>query len=115
MAIEIVLFDLGGVLIELSSIQAMGRFLGDPPEEEVWRRCLSCPWVHRFERGMVETWSMAASPEVFLDANQINVDGARAAGPHAKRARESAIGFAYCPDKPEAACAAIQDAPYRIS
>ena len=78
MAIEIVLFDLGGVLIELSSIQTMGRFLGDHPEEEVWRRWLGCPWVRRFERGhcsaddfargMVESWSMASTPEVFLEA-----------------------------------------------
>ncbi len=78
MAIEIVLFDLGGVLIELSSIQSMSRFLGDQSEEEVWRRWLACPWVRRFERGhcgaddfargMVETWSMSTSPEVFLDA-----------------------------------------------
>jgi len=78
MSIELVLFDLGGVLIELSSIQSMGRFFGDDPEEEVWGRWLACPWVRRFERGqcgadefargMVETWSMAASPEVFLEA-----------------------------------------------
>jgi HAD superfamily hydrolase (TIGR01509 family) len=78
MAIEIVLFDLGGVLIELSSLQAMGRFLGSDSEEEVWRRWLTCPWVRRFERGhcdadefargMVETWSMSTSPEVFLEA-----------------------------------------------
>ncbi len=78
MPIEIVLFDLGGVLIELSNSQTMGRFLGDHPEEEVWRRWLGCPWVRRFERGhcsaddfargMVESWSMAATPEVFLEA-----------------------------------------------
>lgn len=78
MSIEFVLFDLGGVLIELASIQSMGRFFGDHPEDEVWRRWLTCPWVRRFERGqcsaddfargMVETWSMTASPEVFLEA-----------------------------------------------
>ena len=78
MAIEIVLFELGGVLIELSNIQTMGRFLGDHPEEEVWRRWLGCPWVRRFERGhcssddfargMVESWSMATTPEVFLES-----------------------------------------------
>ncbi len=78
MPIEFVLFDLGGVLIELSSIQSMSRFFGDAPEEEVWGRWLACPWVRRFERGqcgadefargMVETWSMEVSPEVFLEA-----------------------------------------------
>ncbi len=78
MALEIVLFDLGGVLIELADIQSMGRFFGDHPEDEVWRRWLGCPWVRRFERGhcsadefargMVETWSMTTSPETFLEA-----------------------------------------------
>src|SRR5512147_1563645 len=78
MAIEIVLFDLGGVLIELASIQSMGAFFGDHAEDEVWRRWLACPWVRRFERGhcrpdefargMVESWSMTTSPEVFLEA-----------------------------------------------
>lgn len=78
MAIEIVLFDLGGVLIELADIRSMGRYFGKHPEEEVWRRWLGCPWVRRFERGhcsadefargMVESWSMETSPETFLDA-----------------------------------------------
>ncbi len=78
MAIEIVLFDLGGVLIELADIRSMGRFFGSHPEEEIWRRWLGCPWVRRFERGhcsadefacgMVESWAMEASPETFLDA-----------------------------------------------
>jgi glucose-1-phosphatase len=78
MAIEIVLFDLGGVLIELSDIRAMDRFFGDQPEEEIWRRWLGCPWVRRFERGhcsaddfargMVESWAMGSSPEIFLAA-----------------------------------------------
>ena len=78
MAIEIVLFDLGGVLIELSTLQSMGRFFAGLSDDEVWRRWLACPWVRRFERGhcgpedfargMVETWSMSTSPEVFLEA-----------------------------------------------
>jgi len=78
MRVDVVLFDLGGVLIELADIQSMGRFFGDHAEEEVWRRWLGCPWVRRFERGqcsadefargMVESWSMPTSPEVFLDA-----------------------------------------------
>lgn len=78
MAIEIVLFDLGGVLIELADIRSMGSYFGTRPEEEIWHRWLGCPWVRRFERGhcsadefargMVESWSMTASPETFLDA-----------------------------------------------
>lgn len=78
MAIELVLFDLGGVLIELAPLQSMGRFFAQTDEDEVWRRWLACPWVRRFERGgcdpdtfargMVEHWSMTASPEDFLEA-----------------------------------------------
>lgn len=78
MTIEIVLFDLGGVLIELSPLQSMGRFFAEPSEEAVWKRWLACPWVRRFERGhcapdefargMVESWSMEAPPEAFLEA-----------------------------------------------
>ena len=78
MTIEIVLFDLGGVLIELSPLQSMGRFFAEPSEEAVWQRWLACPWVRRFERGhcapdefargMVESWSMEAPPEAFLEA-----------------------------------------------
>lgn len=77
-AIDVVLFDLGGVLIELSPIQSMGRFFASRPEDEIWRRWLGCPWVRRFERGhcdpgefargMVETWSMDAPPDEFLEA-----------------------------------------------
>lgn len=78
MAIEVVLFDLGGVLIELSPLQSLGRFFAERDEDAVWRRWLACPWVRRFERGgcdpdtfargMVESWSMTASPEDFLEA-----------------------------------------------
>jgi len=78
MSIEIVLFDLGGVLIELSPLRSMGRFFSEPNEEAVWQRWLACPWVRRFERGhcepdvfargMVESWSMSAPPEDFLEA-----------------------------------------------
>lgn len=78
MSIELVLFDLGGVLIELSPLQSMGRFFAEPDEEAVWRRWLGCPWVRRFERGgcdpdtfargMVESWSMDAEPAEFLEA-----------------------------------------------
>jgi len=78
MAVDVVLFDLGGVLIELARMPTMGRFFGERAEDEIWARWLACPWVRRFERGgcgadefargMVETWSMPATPEVFLDA-----------------------------------------------
>ena len=78
MAIDVVLFDLGGVLVELGGMGDLARFAGEHSEEELWRRWLECPWVRRFERGhcdpddfaqgMVESWSMPVEPTVFLEA-----------------------------------------------
>ena len=78
MPIEIVLFDLGGVLVELGGMGDMAHFANEPSEDEIWRRWLSCPWVRSFERGhcdaetfargMVESWSMPVAPEAFLEA-----------------------------------------------
>lgn len=78
MAIEVVLFDLGGVLIELGGMGDMAVFSREDSEDEIWRKWLSCPWVRRFERGrcdaqtfaegMVETWSMPVTPDAFLEA-----------------------------------------------
>jgi HAD superfamily hydrolase (TIGR01509 family) len=77
-AIEVVLFDLGGVLIELGGMAEMSVFSGEDEESELWRRWLECPWVRRFETGqcdsesfaigMVESWSMTIEPEAFLTA-----------------------------------------------
>lgn len=77
--IEVVLFDLGGVLIELGGLPELDEFSGGGASEEaLWKRWLTCPWVRRFERGlcgaeefsrgMVETWSMSVGPEAFLEA-----------------------------------------------
>ncbi|MBC8188457.1 MAG: HAD-IA family hydrolase [Proteobacteria bacterium] len=78
MAIEVVLFDLGGVVIELGGVQEMAGFAGIDDESELWRRWLACPWVRRFERGlcdgnafaqgMVESWEMEIAPQEFLRA-----------------------------------------------
>lgn len=78
MAVEVVLFDLGGVLIELGGMSDMAVFADEPSEDEIWRRWLSCPWVRRFERGqcdpdvfaqgMVESWAMPVAPTAFLEA-----------------------------------------------
>jgi len=76
--IDVVLFDLGGVLIRLGGMGDMAMLADEPDEDEIWRRWLTCPWVRRYERGecderdfargMVESWSMPASPNEFLDA-----------------------------------------------
>jgi putative hydrolase of the HAD superfamily len=78
MAIEVVLFDLGGVLVELGGVREMARFAGEDSEDELWRRWLECPWVRRFERGqcdaetfshgMVDSWSLTVEPTEFLAA-----------------------------------------------
>ena len=75
---EVVLFDLGGVLIELGGIADLASFAQEWSEDELWRRWLECPWVRRFERGqcgadefavgMVDSWSMTVEPDVFLEA-----------------------------------------------
>jgi len=76
--IDVVLFDLGGVLIELGGSAELGLLVGETSEAELWRRWLGCPWVRRFERGhceaeefssgMVESWQIDLSPSDFLEA-----------------------------------------------
>jgi putative hydrolase of the HAD superfamily len=74
--VELVLFDLGGVLIELGGVGAMGTLAGIEDDDEVWRRWLTCRWVRAFERGdcspedfaagVVADWSLAITPAEFL-------------------------------------------------
>lgn len=76
--IEVVLFDLGGVLVELGGIGQLALFSGESSESELWRRWLECPWVRRFERGqcdadtfsrgMVDSWALNVGPADFLEA-----------------------------------------------
>jgi putative hydrolase of the HAD superfamily len=73
-----VIFDLGGVLVEVPGAAAMRELAGLETEDEVWRRWLACPWVSRFERGectpedfaagVVDDWQLALTPAAFLDA-----------------------------------------------
>jgi HAD superfamily hydrolase (TIGR01509 family) len=77
-AFDLVLFDLGGVLIELSGVGAMREIARIESDDELWERWLTCPWVRAFERGectpdefaqgMVEEWTLTVAPEVFLSA-----------------------------------------------
>jgi putative hydrolase of the HAD superfamily len=57
---HIVLFDLGGVLVEVEGVAAFQRMLGRPlSQEEVWKRWLTASaWVSMFESGR-------CTPEVF--------------------------------------------------
>ena len=80
MTTRVVLFDLGGVVVELGGVGELGAMLGESREEEIWRRWLHCPWVRRverghctaeeFARGMVESWALPMGPDEFLDAFQ---------------------------------------------
>jgi glucose-1-phosphatase len=76
--VDLVLFDLGGVLIEISGVRAMLELTGIESEEELWRRWLTCRWVRRFESGgcseaefaagVVADWQLEISPAAFLAA-----------------------------------------------
>lgn len=77
-AIDIVLFDLGGVLIELGGVVPMMELAGIHSEDELWQRWLSCRWVRTFERGgcsaddfaagVISDWALSVEPAAFLDA-----------------------------------------------
>ena len=76
--IEVVLFDLGGVLIDFGGVEPMKQLAGITDDDELWRRWLGCEWVRRFERGhcapdefaagVVSDWELEVSPTEFLAA-----------------------------------------------
>jgi putative hydrolase of the HAD superfamily len=76
--VDLVLFDLGGVLIEVPGVRAMLELTGILSEEELWRRWLTCRWVRRFESGgcsetefaagVVADWQLELSASAFLEA-----------------------------------------------
>jgi glucose-1-phosphatase len=75
--VELVLFDLGGVLVRFVGLSAMQELAGVGSEEYVRARWLACPWVRRFQRGQCRTedfaagvvsdWDLAISPAEFLE------------------------------------------------
>jgi putative hydrolase of the HAD superfamily len=74
--VDVVLFDLGGVLVDFAGVDTMKALAGIDSDDELWRRWLSCPWVRRFERGqcaadefaagMVVEWDLTIAPDEFL-------------------------------------------------
>jgi FMN phosphatase YigB (HAD superfamily) len=48
---QVVLFDLGGVLVRLGGVDHFGQMVGMSNPEEIWRHWLTSPAVRRFERG----------------------------------------------------------------
>ncbi|HEX4127927.1 MAG TPA: HAD-IA family hydrolase [Acidimicrobiales bacterium] len=75
--IELVLFDLGGVLIRPGGVASMRALAGIDSDEALWERWLGCPWVRRFEAGgctpdefaggMVADWELTLEPAAFLE------------------------------------------------
>jgi len=75
---EIVLFDLGGVLVNFRGVSQMGKFAGITDPDELWERWLSCKWVRSFESGrcselafaagVVDDWQLKMSPAAYLEA-----------------------------------------------
>jgi HAD superfamily hydrolase (TIGR01509 family) len=77
-SIDVVLFDLGGVLIDFGGVDPMKELAGIESDDELWRRWLTCRWVRSFERGhcseddfakgVVGDWGLSVAPQAFLDA-----------------------------------------------
>ena len=58
--IDLVLFDLGGVLIRPGGVASMRALSGIETDEALWSRWLSCRWVQRFEAGRCTPEEFAA-------------------------------------------------------
>jgi putative hydrolase of the HAD superfamily len=75
--IDLVLFDLGGVLIRPGGVAPMRALSGIDSDEALWTRWLTCQWVRRFEAGqctpaefaagMVDDWELELEPAAFLE------------------------------------------------
>jgi glucose-1-phosphatase len=75
--IDLVLFDLGGVLIRPGGVGPLRALSGIASDEELWTRWLACPWVRRFEAGqcapeefaagLVADWGLEIEPASFLE------------------------------------------------
>jgi putative hydrolase of the HAD superfamily len=75
-SVEIVLFDLGGVLLEVGGVAPMRELSGIDTDEELWARWLGCRWVQllesgrctpdEFAAGVVADWELAVTPAEFL-------------------------------------------------
>lgn len=60
--VQMVLFDLGGVLVELGGVDLMMEWTGGRfTVEELWREWLTCPQVHDFESGRTTPGQFAAA------------------------------------------------------
>ena len=60
MGIDCVVFDLGGVLVELGGVRDFGDMIGEPDDEQVWERWLTNTWVRDYERGLCSSETFAS-------------------------------------------------------
>lgn len=77
MGIDCVVFDLGGVLVELGGVRDFGDMIGEPDDERVWARWLGNTWVRDYERGfcssdtfargMVEQFELDGTADEFIE------------------------------------------------
>jgi HAD superfamily hydrolase (TIGR01509 family) len=75
--IQIVLFDIGGVLARFAGLEVLRELTGSDSTPEVSARWLMSPWVRRFEAGactdaefaagVVAEWQLPYSPAEFLE------------------------------------------------
>lgn len=67
---DLVLFDIGGVVVEHTGVDTMIQWSGgDITSEEVWRRWLRCEAVHAFEAGRTTTEQFGADAVLELKLN----------------------------------------------
>ena len=68
---DVLLFDVGGILIRMSGIDAWKALTGDTDDAEIWRKWLTCPVVQAFERGHSDIDTFAAH---MIDAHNLPID-----------------------------------------
>ena len=77
-AVKVVLFDLGGVLVDFGGVDAMKQLSGITDDDELWHRWLTCRSVREFERGgcspeefaagVVADWELSISGAEYLES-----------------------------------------------
>ena len=77
--IGVLLFDVGGVIVQLGGVQVMREWLGNTlTEEDLWRKWLRSPSVRRYETGRIDAsefatgvigeFGLALEPQKFLES-----------------------------------------------
>lgn len=66
-----VVFDLGGILVELGGVDEFGELIGVGTPDEIWHRWLTSPWVRRYERGQCSRHEFAVG---MVDEHEIEIE-----------------------------------------